>query len=164
MVQTEASELANILKLFDLSIRDGQMILIVLPVFVLLWRLLDKVFFYPYWQLAETRESQTIGAQETAALNREREKALLQQYENALLAERIKAVEGKLKRITEAKAEAARIIDVAEKQAQAELKKVRADIAADLARTEGETTREAQALAELIKQRIQSGQGVSAIQ
>ncbi len=56
----------GILKIFDMTPIDLNMILVVGVLFIVLWQALDKVLFTPYLNLIDAREQATVGVEEEA--------------------------------------------------------------------------------------------------
>ena len=138
---------AKILKNFDLVPFDVLMIGVGAALFVVLWRVLARVFFIPYLTLVEAREQATSGADLAAGDMRKRAEQIRRNYENRITAARVEAVKEKLDAVQAAKREAARILDKAEGQAQETLRSARWDMGRKIGELRTEILREADRIA-----------------
>ena len=117
-----------LLKFFDLTREDAQMIVFGAIFFIILWKLLDRAVFTPFLALYTAREAATDGAGDIAAsINEEADQAMAQ-YEERIGAARGQAVKQKALEVNQAKEEANRILADATRQANAEMQRVRAEL------------------------------------
>lgn len=149
----------SLLKLFSLTPQDVQMIPVGALFFVVLWWLLARVVFKPYLALIEAREAATTGAVDTSREILARAAEIRASCGQRLGAERLDAVKRKLVAIGEAKKNATAVTEEAERQAQATLKQGRVEIARDIEAVRSESMRDADALADMIVEKVTSGSG-----
>lgn len=107
----------EILKLFTLKIVDAQMIIVSALLFVIFWRLFARVFFNPYLRLVEEREGRTSGAMHKADDDLKNAIELEAVYSERIDAARVQGMKLKLQLLEEAKKESARIIEIAQQEA-----------------------------------------------
>ena len=119
--------MADILKLFSLSVRDGQMIAAGAAVFFIFWRFFDAVVFKPFWMLTEEREALTSGATETSKALNEEALSIAKRCQDQIQSARIQAMTEKFQALSQAKKDAAKITGDAESAVQELLKKARAE-------------------------------------
>lgn len=108
----------KILKTFDLTVLDLQMIIVWALVFVVLWRSLSRFFVRPYLKLVEAREAATVAARETAAELNKAADELKEEYDRRLSAERARFQQHKQEALDRAKAEADSIVETAERESR----------------------------------------------
>lgn len=149
----------EILKIFTLSVRDGEMIALGALVFFVFWQLIHQAIFRPFLALFEERESLTTGATESARTMLDEAATLEREYESKLHDARVAAIAQKIQNTTNAKKEAASIIGGAESQVQSELKKSRENQAATKERLRGELGKDVESLAQMVAQRVASPGG-----
>ena len=114
--------MTDILKIFDLTPSDAQMILAWAIFFFVLWRVLSALCWQPLLKLLEAREAATTGA--VAKLHELQQEAedLSRSFENEILKARIEAAKAKSAMVLEAKAKAQSLLSAAEQQASSSIK------------------------------------------
>lgn len=141
------------LKNFDLVPFDLVMIAIGAVLFVCLWQILRIVVFQPYLKLVDARERATSGAEAQARANEERAMILFKEYEQKLMEERAVALKVKFEALSKAKAEAGRMINKAESEAQSYLEGVRKELDKEVGAVKQRVAFEAETLAGLLAER-----------
>jgi len=149
----------SVLKLFALTVQDVQMIPWGALFFVVLWQALSRILFKPYLALIEAREAATSGAVETSRDKLAKAAELRSAYAERLNGARVDAMKGKIEKVAAAKKEGAQVVEKAELAAQDALKQGRADIARDARTLKDQSLRDADALAEMIIEKIKTGAG-----
>lgn len=144
----------SILKTFDLTLLDGAMVVLVVPCFIVFWKVMERYVFLPYLHLLEAREAATTGAQAEAQQESERARSFLDEYEEKLTETRIEAMKSKLSLLQSAKSEASKIIDQAEGEARKHVQNARHEAAQHIAQLKSAATREAEMLSQLIADKI----------
>ncbi len=144
----------SILNNFDLVPFDVLMIAIWALLFVSMWKILGRVFFAPYLALVEARESATTGAEDSAATVRASAEQVRQTYADRLGQARVQAVTQRLAVVSEAKLKAAKILEIAEGDAQETLRAARWETAQKIDALRTEAFRDADRMAEQITQKL----------
>jgi F0F1-type ATP synthase membrane subunit b/b' len=141
----------NLLHILTINRLDAFIIFVVYPiVFVVSWKLFEKVIFAPYIALFEAREGATTGAESSAGESIQEAQKLEKQYEDGLTEARAEAFQKKLRRLSAASREASEIILKAEETAAQEIQKARAEIEATQKSLRDEVFSEADALVDEI--------------
>ena len=134
-------------KTFDLTSDDLKLIGISGLSFCLLWVVLDKFLFSPYFQLFEAREKVTVGAEAELKLINEETEDLKFKYESRLLEVRTLALKDKQAVLADAKLKAQTVIDAAQKEAQTMIEQARAQLTSEKQNLNVKAKEEAEALA-----------------
>ena len=150
------------LKTFDLTQTDAIMIVVWLFAFVVIWKLLAQYFFLPYLKLIEAREAASSGANDLAQEKNKKADQLQKDYEKRLLEEKVKVLNVRTQQLTAAKREAQTILESAEKEAQAFTAKSRDELKTRMASVTRNVPTEAEALANLLIDKIRKGDGARA--
>jgi F-type H+-transporting ATPase subunit b len=115
--------------------------------FVVLWLILNKILFQPYWRLLEERERRTTGAQHDSA-DLEHEGARLRaQYEERIAQAQTAAYAAKDAILQEARQEREKILGQARADARHKLEQVRREVTTALEREKELVAAEATAVA-----------------
>ncbi len=122
----------SILKTFDLTQLDVLMIPIGVILFVAFWKILTKSFLIPYMGLIEAREKATTGVDAAAKEQIEKSERIKIEYEQKIFDVRVEAMSNRNQVVSAAKAEAQKIVEKSEAQAQEHLRSVRWEIAKKL--------------------------------
>lgn len=115
----------EILKIFDLSVRDAQMIVVGTIAFFLFWRLMHTLVIQPFIKLYEERESLTSGAAASSKEIVEEAARINSEVDTALNQSRAQALSRKVLAITEANKKAAGLVTDAEKDGMSALQLAR---------------------------------------
>lgn len=107
----------EILKILDLSVRDGQMILVGTVVFFIFWRVMHVAVFKPFLILHEEREAATTGVTASSKELIEDAKRINSEVDTQINETRVRALTKKIAAITEAKKKAGAMVADAEKDA-----------------------------------------------
>jgi F0F1-type ATP synthase membrane subunit b/b' len=144
------------LKLFDLTLTDGAMILVGTALLLVLYKSLEALVFKPTLEHVEHRESATVGALFTADQMRQKTNALRARHADALFQARVEANRARAEMVGEAKTQASAILAKAESEAAAELAAGRKDIDEQLKRAEVGAEKAAQELAAQLATQVDS--------
>lgn len=120
----------SFLKIFDLTVQDGQMILVCAFLFTIFIHLMHRNLFGPMMNLIDSREAASTGAQQEAATLEQLAIETDRQREQRIASARAEFVKQKLEKIAASKREAEAIIHSAEAQAKTDLEAARAKIEA----------------------------------
>jgi F0F1-type ATP synthase membrane subunit b/b' len=118
----------QILKTFDLTLLDAQMIVVWGILFTVLWQLLSNLVFKRFLTLVELRDAATTGAKEDAQKKIEQASAITVQVEDKLAEVRVAAMKQKLTELSSARTQAQQITDEAERKAQQIIEAARGDL------------------------------------
>lgn len=145
-----------ILKTFDLTLLDAQMIGVCIVLFVIYWKGMEACLARPFMTLAERREAATSGSvAEAGSLGAQAEK-LEAEVEAALTEARIQAMRERLGEVGAAKKRAAQTIHDAEAAAQQTAKNARAEIEQRLGEIRARVMSDADQMAQTISDRLKS--------
>lgn len=144
----------DILRTFDLTPLDAQMILICAVLFVGLVSLLRRNLFSPYLVLLEARENATSGAYKQVEQIKAQSENLNNEYDTQMVDERVAAMKVKLSKIAASKREAQNIIEKAQNNAEQIIKESRASLRQELDVLRKESLQEVQELSNLTVQQI----------
>ena len=115
--------------------------------FVVLWLILNKIFFQPYLHLLEDRERRTTGAEHDSA-DLEHEGARLRaQYEEKITQAQSAAYAAKDAIVNEGRQQREKILSEAREQAAGKLDQVRREVAEALQHEQAQASAEAAAVA-----------------
>ncbi len=115
----------KILQILDLTPLDVRMILIGTVIFFVFMKLLERTLFAPHMRLSDAREASTSGAAEAAQkMNREAEK-IQAKYEEQIGIARKNAMNEKAALVGKARAEADRIVQAAEGEAEESIRQAK---------------------------------------
>lgn len=103
------------LKIFDLSVRDAQMIVVGTVFFFLFWRLMHSLVILPFIKLYEQREALTTGVTSSTKEILEEAIKINREVDQALNQTRAEALSKKVAAINEAKKKAGALVADAEK-------------------------------------------------
>lgn len=144
----------KILQILDLTPLDVKMILLGTVVFFFFLKLLEKTLFAPYMKLSDARDASTSGAAEAASkLNKDAEMAQ-SKYEEQVALARKAAMTDKATLIGKARAEADRIIQAAEGEAEEAIRSAKLEGASYLDKNRPAIQGQANELSTLIVSRI----------
>jgi len=144
----------KIINAFDLTLLDGQMILVCAVLFVIFINLAKRTLFGPLLDLIDAREAATDGAETEALAIHKKAADLNHDYERQLVAARVAAVTAKLEVVARAKDRAAQIIGQAEQAAQVELTAAQNSLESLRAKLQADSAQDADAMAQAIVQKI----------
>ncbi len=144
----------QILKLFDLAPRDVPMIALCTILFVALLKLLDKHLFSPYLALVEAREEKTAGAEVRASEIHALAQAKSAEYNTRILNARIEAMKRKLDILSNAKIEAAKILERAEGEGQEILRNARWEIKEKISSLKANAFKDADSMVDTIVRKL----------
>ncbi len=148
--------MAELLKTFDLTPLDAQMILVWAVAFVILWQILARVLFGPYLKLVETRDAQTTGAEDNAKSLTAKADELMLKYEDRITQARIAGMKEKNETLSKARTEAQAITEQADAKAQEKIQKSREELNARLATLKSELERDCESMAASITEKLRS--------
>lgn len=151
----------EILKIFDLKPRDGQMIVIGIFVFFVFWRIVEKLIFNPFLTLFEEREALTSGAHESSKQLLDEARAISTRCDEDLHRARVSAIAEKLQVLTAAKVQATKISEEAENEVQEMVRKARWEREQNLSQTKQKVMSDADALAQQVVQKLTSSGAAS---
>lgn len=157
-----AMDLSATLKIFDLEPNDLPMIALGAVMVLVLINLLKGSLFKPYLALIEAREAATSGAQNAAEATLKEARAKNDEYSSKLMSGRVAAMQKKLARVSEARAQAAKVVESAESEAQEIVRKVRWDLGQQVDSLRATSFKEAEAMAATISAKLQAGNGSGA--
>lgn len=121
--------------------------------FLLLWAALKRLTFDPMLRVLEQRDERTRGSQQQAEQLRLSAQTAAEEYESSLRQVRHSALqEGEIERKRAAE-EQQRLLNAARAEADAELARLRSDLASQVAQAEKSLAVEAQAIAALMAER-----------
>lgn len=152
----------EILKLFDLTTRDGQMILIGSAVFYAFWWIVDVVVFKPFLKVYEEREALTTGASSSSKEILDEAFAINKRCEDQIHSARVSVMTEKYQALNDAKKQASIIITDAENEVQELVRKVRWDRESAMSTTRAQVMSDADALAKTIADRLKQPTASSA--
>lgn len=153
----------SFLKTFDLTLIDGQMILVGAAVFLLFWKLFDTVVFRHFVALTEAREALTSGALTTAHDTIAQAKSLTDTYNQKIFEARAESMKEKLAEVARAKTEGASLISQAEDHAQEEIRKQRWEAQQDMESLRANVMKDADEIARVVVEKVKKpGQTASA--
>lgn len=144
----------GVLKTFDLTPFDIQMILVCVVLFVIFMKVMERVFAKPLLALSERREAATTGAHDHAHVLEEQAHTLLNQYEDAVSQARVEAMKERIAVVDKAKRDAASIVHSAEQQAAAEMNRAKQELAGKLDSLRERVMNDAEGLAQSIVQTL----------
>ena len=145
-----------VLKLFDITIDDVQMIVVGTVFIYALYFAMRSALFKPLLRHVEEREGVTAGALHTAAQMRQKAQALRERYDEGMLQARVAANNERQTAVAKAKATASTMVAEAEAKAAAELQAGRQSIDSALQQAYAKAEGEAQALAETLTSKVDS--------
>ena len=137
----------GILKIFDITPIDLNMIIAVGVLFVILWQVLDKSLFAPYLNLIDAREQATIGVEEEAQKAYVKAEVGSRDYEAKVAEARKNAMQKKLVAMDDAKKRAEAILNTAKEQAAQITAESKAKVWADAESSRREALSQAEGLA-----------------
>lgn len=138
---------AEILKVFDLTAEDGQMIAIGTVVFFIFWQVVASLIVKPFLALYEEREALTFGAAESSKHIHDEAAAINAKSDEQVQSARVAAMEEKIQSLTAAKMEAARIAESTETQVQEMVRKARWEREQNVGQTRQKVMSDAETLA-----------------
>ena len=144
----------KVLSVFDLTLLDGQMILVCAVLFVFFIAMAKRTLYGPFIALYEAREAATEGAETEAQAIHKKVATLTQDYERQLVDARVAAMAQKLEAIAKAKEHATKLTDEAEQAAQAGLTVARHSLESLRAKLRSDGASDADAMAQEIVQKI----------
>ncbi len=144
----------EILKTFDLTVRDGQMILVGSVVFYAFWCIIDSLVLKPFIKLFEAREALTTGATSSSKNLNEEAASIYKKCEDEIHAARVAAIAEKQQALLEAKNQGATVISRAENEVQESVRKARWDRESALTATKASVMNDADTLAKTIADRL----------
>lgn len=153
----------ELLKVFDLTPRDGQMILIGAVIFFVFWRVIDAAVFKPFLRLYEEREALTSGASVSSKELLEEAAIVTKRYEERLHAARVSAMAERYQMINQAKKEGAQIVSAAETEVQQSVRDSRTTRERSMAESRKKVLAEADPLARSIADRLTQSAAQSAL-
>lgn len=151
----------SLLKTFNLTPLDAQMIPFGIVFFVAFWQVLKALLWKPYLALIEAREQATVGS-ENLAIKLTQDAAQAQaRYEDEVLRARVAAMEKKLQLLSEAKKGADQITEKAEAEAQEQIRNARWETAHAVDKIRADLPKEAEKLAGEMIARVSSSAGAT---
>ncbi|RME60641.1 MAG: hypothetical protein D6780_03015 [Candidatus Dadabacteria bacterium] len=108
----------EVLRFFDLTPLDFKMIIVMMIIFYLFYRLSTVYFFAPILNIVEAKEYLTAGVLEESARLRKKADEIFKECSEEELRCRIKAVEEKIKMLSEVKEKASLNIKKAQEEAE----------------------------------------------
>ena len=150
-------DLSATLKIFDLVPGDLPMIGLGALMVLVLIGLLNNSLFKPYLSLLEAREAATAGAEHAAEATLKEARAKNEEYGAKLMAARVAAMQKKLARVSDARTQAAKLVESAEADGQEIVRKVRWDLAQQVDSLRSSTFKDADAMAVSIASKLQAG-------
>lgn len=144
----------SILKVLSIDLIDLQMIGVCVILFAIFWPLLAHVFFEPYLKLVAERERVTVGAEGYLKEQELHAQELDERYEARLSEVRGLAMREKMSAISDAKEEAAKLIERAQNDAQQIIKNARSQISERQSQLAERFSSEAEQLAKSMVSRI----------
>ena len=145
-----------VLKLFDITIDDVQMIVVGTVFIYALYFAMRSALFKPLLRHVEEREGVTAGALHTAAQMRQKAQALRERYDEGMLQARLAANKERGELVSKAKVTASGVISEAEAQAAKELRAGRQGIDAALQSAYQKAEGEAKVLADTLTAKVDS--------
>ena len=145
-----------VLKLFDITIDDVQMIVVGTVFIYALYFAMRSALFKPLLRHVEEREGVTAGALHTAAQMRQKAQALRERYDEGMLQARLAANKERGELVSKAKVAANGVISEAENQAAKELQAGRQGIDAALQSAYQKAEGEAKVLADTLTAKVDS--------
>lgn len=131
-------------------------------IFILLWQIIGSLFFKPYLEMLIERESRTVGDERAADAALKGTVETEKSIDDALNEARGEALRRRDSSLTDAKAQAAKIVSSAQQQADAELAGARAEIERLVADSRQEMQPEIDKLSEqLVKKAVTSGSALN---
>lgn len=153
----------EILKVFDLTARDGQMILIGSVLFYVFWRVIHVAVFLPFLKVYEEREALTTGASSSSKDLLDEAAAISKRYEDQVQSAHVSAMTEKYQALTQAKKEADALVATAEGEVQELVRKARWEREAALSATKAQVFSDADALAKTIADKLKQPTAASAV-
>ncbi len=154
----------EILKVFDLTARDGQMILIGSAAFYIFWCIVDVAIFKPFLRVYEEREALTSGAAASSKGIFDEASLINRRTEEKLQAARVAAMTEKYHALIEAKKNASKRVVDAENEVQEQVRNARWNRETALTATKAQVMSEADVLARAIAERLKQPTTSSASQ
>lgn len=152
---------AETLKVFDLTPQDGQMIVIGAVVFFLFWRIVAALVFKPFLALYEEREALTSGAAESSKHLLDEASAINARSEELVHNARVAAMSDKIQALTAAKKEAAKTAELAESEVQEMVRNARWEREQNTAQTRQKVLSDAETLAKDVVSKLTASGAVT---
>lgn len=137
----------QLLKTFDLTMLDAQMIVVWGVLFTVLWQLLSNLVFKRFIALVELRDAATTGAKEDAQRKLEEASAITVKVEDKLAEVRVAAMKQKLSELSIARTQAQQIADDAERKAHQTIEAARGELKGRLAALRQELDKDTEEMA-----------------
>lgn len=156
----------DLLKVFNLTPHDAQMIGIWIIFFAVIYQLLSKFVFLPFLALAEARDEATAGSRALAEDKKKLAEQIAQEFDERMLTERRKLLVSRSESISSEKNAAQKLLEHEEAQAQGRIEGFRAELKSREEVLRRDVSGEASKLADLLLARIEgqlsnSGSGVN---